>query len=118
LSHAKQCSAHCAGSFHFPAKNISFPGRLEELALTPAQILRLVPHPGNTTPLPARLKTLGIFLQAPNRYFEKSNQTETTVPPTAEWLLDNFYLIEQALRPVCELPFPYTKPVPPGDSDL
>jgi hypothetical protein len=40
----------------FPQKNISSPGRLEELTHTLAQNLRLVPYPGNTTPLPGRLK--------------------------------------------------------------
>jgi hypothetical protein len=76
----------------FPQKNISSPDWLEELALTLTQNIRLVPHPGSTTPLPARLRILGIFFQAAYRYFEKPNQTETTVLHTAEWLLDNFYI--------------------------
>jgi hypothetical protein len=78
----------------FPQKNISSLDRLEELALTLGQNLRLVPHPGNTTPLLARLKTLGIFLQAASRYFKKSNQTETTVSHRRPLLLraDNILL--------------------------
>jgi len=36
----------------FPQKNISSPDWLEELALTLAQNIRLVPHPGNTTLFP------------------------------------------------------------------
>ena len=40
----------------FPQKNIPSPDWLEELALTLAQNIRLVPYPGNTAPLPARLK--------------------------------------------------------------
>jgi len=56
-------------------------------------------HPGNTAPLPARLKTLGIFLRAAYRYFKKSTQTETSVSHTAESLLDNFDIIQGAPSP-------------------
>jgi cyclic beta-1,2-glucan synthetase len=75
---------------------------LEELATGLARHSDSIKHPDNYNPLPARLKALEVFLTSTHRYFEETSSTETTVSRTAEWVLDNFYVIEQTLRQVRE----------------
>ncbi len=70
---------------------------LEELALHLAQNLEPVSR-SNDNPLPARLRTLGTFLQSAYRYFDESSLEVTAASQAAEWMLDNYYIIEQALR--------------------
>ena len=51
-----------------------------------------------TFPVPRRLKALWDFLQASYTYFESATKTAATVSGASEWLLDNFYVLEQAWR--------------------
>src|SRR5688500_4701080 len=76
------------------------PDWVERLALNLAENLESIEHPRNHNPLPARVKTLGTFLQSAYRYFEKSSRSEISESYAAEWVLDNFYIIEQALRQI------------------
>lgn len=75
---------------------------LEELAVYLALQAEPVQYPGNHNPLPERIKNLGTFLASVNHYFEETNRSETAVSRSAEWMLDNFYIIEQTLRQVGE----------------
>src|SRR5919106_356259 len=76
------------------------PDWVERLALHLAENLESIEHPRNNNPLPARVKTLGTFLQSAYRYCEKSSRSEISESYAAEWVLDNFYIIEQALRQI------------------
>ena len=49
-------------------------------------------------PIPTRLKNLKEFFQAAYNHFEESAKTQTAVSNASEWLLDNFYVIEQAIQ--------------------
>lgn len=82
--------------------NIASHKWLEELATHLARHAEPIPRPASRNPLPERIKTLGIFLTSAHNYFEKASHTETTFSQTAEWTLDNFYIIEQTLRQIGE----------------
>src|SRR3972149_8594141 len=75
---------------------------LDELALNLAHALIPVTRPRHKDPLPTRWKTLESFLQSTYRYFDESSRTEGSVSHAAEWVLDNFYIIEQTLRQLNE----------------
>jgi len=75
---------------------------LEELAASPALHSEPIKYPDNHNPLPARVKTLGVYLASVHNYFEETSRAETTVSNAAEWMLDNFYIVEQTLRQVGE----------------
>jgi len=75
---------------------------LEELAVNLAQHSASIEVNWRHSPLPARLKTLEAFLLSAHRHFERGSHDETGISSTAEWVLDNFYIIEQALRQVGE----------------
>src|SRR5687768_7592895 len=78
------------------------PDWVEELALNLAENLEYIDEPRNHTPLPARVKTLGTFLQSTYRYFDKASRTGASESYAAEWVLDNYYIIEQALRQISQ----------------
>src|ERR1044071_7436561 len=63
--------------------------------------------------IPARLKQFTDFYQECSEYFDESTKTQVSTSQTAEWLLDNFYIIEQATRQVEEdLPADYYQRLP------
>ncbi len=67
----------------------------------------------NLFPVPARLKELKQFFQTAYSYFDQATKTQVTVSNASEWLLDNFYVIEQALRVVeDDLPADYDSRLP------
>ncbi|MEW6401113.1 MAG: glucoamylase family protein [Chloroflexota bacterium] len=76
------------------------PDRVEALALNLAQNLEVLAHPHIGNPLPARVKVLGTFLQSAYRHFDKSSRAEVPESRAAEWMLDNYYIVEQALRQI------------------
>ena len=49
-------------------------------------------------PIPARLKKLKQFFQTAYNFFDQATQTQASVSNASEWLLDNFYVLEQALQ--------------------
>jgi cyclic beta-1,2-glucan synthetase len=51
-------------------------------------------------PIPARLKKMSEFFQGAYSYFSDSAKTQILTSNAAEWLLDNFYVLEQAVREV------------------
>jgi cyclic beta-1,2-glucan synthetase len=50
--------------------------------------------------IPARLKEFMRFFQECYEYFEETNKAQVATSQTSEWLMDNFYVIEQAVRQV------------------
>src|ERR1044071_1080479 len=51
-------------------------------------------------PIPARLNRLEQFLQSAYDYFTEATKTQVAVSNVSEWLLDNFYVLEQASREI------------------
>jgi cyclic beta-1,2-glucan synthetase len=63
--------------------------------------------------IPARLKQFMRFFQECYEYFEETNKTQVATSQTSEWLMDNFYVIEQAVRQVeQDLPADYYQRLP------
>src|SRR5215213_723724 len=86
----------------------------------PEESIRALAHElaGNTPKrtrflIPARLKLFMQFFQECYEFFEENTKAQVAVSQTAEWLLDNFYVIEQAVRQVEEdLPADYYQRLP------
>src|SRR5688572_3899011 len=79
-----------------------------ELALELAQELASCAPRRGDFPIPDQLKNFMEFFQSAYQYFDEATRTEVSVSHTAEWLLDNFYVLEQAIRHVEEdLPAAY-----------
>jgi cyclic beta-1,2-glucan synthetase len=51
-------------------------------------------------PIPGRLKKLRRFFKTAYNHFDQAAKSHEGLPATAEWLLDNYYILEQALREV------------------
>src|SRR6266498_2129976 len=67
-------------------------------------------------PIPNRLKQLKQFFQTAYNYFDQATKTQVTVSSASEWLLDNFYIIEQAIQVVeDDLPADYFLRLPKED---
>src|SRR5687767_7443778 len=99
-------------------QNVPPPDWVEEVALHLAENLESIEHPRNHHRLPARVKALGTFLQSVYRYFDKSSRTEASESYTAEWVLDNYYIIEQALRQISQnLPKDFYQRLPKTNAD-
>ncbi|HEX6034648.1 MAG TPA: hypothetical protein VFY83_09455, partial [Anaerolineales bacterium] len=63
--------------------------------------------------IPARLKQFMSFFQECYEYFEETNKAQVSTSSTSEWLMDNFYVIEQAVRQVeQDLPADYFQRLP------
>jgi cyclic beta-1,2-glucan synthetase len=63
--------------------------------------------------IPARLKQFLRFFQACYEYFEETNKAQVSTSQTSEWLMDNFYIVEQAIRQVeQDLPVDYYQRLP------
>jgi cyclic beta-1,2-glucan synthetase len=63
--------------------------------------------------VPARLKQFMRFFQECYDYFEETNKAQVSTSQSAEWLMDNFYVIEQAVRQVQQdLPADYYQRLP------
>lgn len=73
----------------------------------------------NSTPrrshftIPARLKDFLRFFQECYEYFEETNKAQVSTSQASEWLMDNFYVVEQAVRQVeQDLPADYYQRLP------
>ena len=63
--------------------------------------------------IPERLKQLMRFFQKCYDHFEKNSKMQVAASQTSEWLMDNFYVIEQAIRQLEEdLPANYYQRLP------
>jgi cyclic beta-1,2-glucan synthetase len=72
----------------------------DPLALQLAEELRDSKLRKDSFPIPTQLRKIKHFFQAAYSYFENASKTQVAVPNAAEWLLDNFYVLEQAIRVV------------------
>lgn len=64
-------------------------------------------------PIPARLNQLEQFFQSAYNFFSEQAKTQIATSNSAEWLLDNFYILEQSIREVREdLPVDYYSRLP------
>lgn len=98
------------------ATPVPMTSRLERAAAALAETHSLTASKGAPTPqplLPARLPALVRFLQSVHRYLLTTADEVVAASYAAEWLLDNFYAVERALRQVKEdLPTSYYNELP------
>jgi len=94
-------------------------GQLEDLAHQLAEshrtgTVRAVSHrPGRRPLLLDRVEEQEAVLRDAHQYFAKASETQLAVSYAAEWLLDNFYVIQQAVRQVREdMPAGYYRRLP------
>ena len=94
--------------------NTSLPGSDPDQAI--AELARQLSEckPRRTSfAIPARLKEFMRFFQRCYDYFEETGRAQVASSQTSEWLMDNFYVIEQAVRQVQEdLPADYYERLP------
>jgi cyclic beta-1,2-glucan synthetase len=87
--------------------------RLEAYARYLASASHVSTSPKLRRPLLRRLRENSEFLQATNRQIGESNQRQEPLSPGEEWLLDNFFIIEEVLREVRQdLPYRYYTELP------
>ena len=94
------------------SKNIAS-SQNEKLTANLAEKLKDASPRKGSFPIPGRLKVLKDFFQAAYNYFESTSKTAAVVSSASDWLLDNFYILEQALRVIEEdLPTNYYARLP------
>jgi cyclic beta-1,2-glucan synthetase len=86
---------------------------LREHARALAGDLKLVPSPSQTIDLFQRIKSCERDIQTTYRWLTSASQRDATVTRDAEWLLDNFYVVEEHFHEVEEdLPPKYFAELP------
>ena len=90
------------------------PERLAHHALSLAAAQGVAQHPRlRVRPLPARVEDNATFLLGAYRSCAAALQAGRPIAPAAEWLLDNFHLVEQQLRQIADdLPAGYYRQLP------
>ena len=89
------------------------PERLEHHALSLATAQKVVSDPGPVASLRARLEENGTALLAAYRAAARAVETGQPITPAAEWLLDNFHIVEAQLRQIRDdLPPGYYRHLP------
>jgi cyclic beta-1,2-glucan synthetase len=64
-----------------------------------------------------RLSEQGAFLQTAYEYFVRKSESQKVLSSAAEWLLDNFYVVQQALRQIHKnMPAGYYRQLPKLDT--
>ena len=87
--------------------------RLEILASELAQTIKLSRRTVRGNPVQTRLRKLDNFIRSAYQYFEEFGKDQIAVSHATEWVLDNFYVIEQAIRQVREgMPADYYRRLP------
>ena len=69
----------------------------------------------STTPdlVKTDLKQIAAWLEDAHHYFRERTQVDTILSVTAEWILDNYYIIQQSIQQIEEdLPFGYQQQLP------
>lgn len=93
--------------------NQAEPVRLESLARQVAEHHVIAARPPSGPTLLDRLPRQEAALRAAYRYFAEVTEAQAVTSYAAEWLLDNFYVLEQALREVRQdMPPPYYRQLP------
>ena len=86
---------------------------IEILALELAQTLKPSHRAGRGMPVQSRLKKLEGLIRSAYQHFEEASKSKRAIKHAAEWVLDNFYVIEQAIRQVREgMPVDYYRRLP------
>ncbi|MDY0020242.1 MAG: cellobiose phosphorylase, partial [Anaerolineae bacterium] len=81
-----------------------------------AEQQRLSPKPGRVEPFKKYLRELEALLTHAYQTFLQGSEEEVARSYAAEWLLDNFYIVQQALRQIREgLPVGYYRKLPKLD---
>jgi cyclic beta-1,2-glucan synthetase len=89
------------------------PNQLHEYALLLAAEHRLDPRPLKNTDLLRRLEKGRRWIQQICRDLGEASHLQQSIPPTAEWLLDNEYILESNARDVrLNLPWPFYRQLP------
>jgi cyclic beta-1,2-glucan synthetase len=87
--------------------------RLEEHARSVAVAQAVTPRPTNGHPLSGRLADNGAVLLHAYRMITKSTNEGRAITPAAEWLVDNYYLVEREIREIrAALPIGYYRQLP------
>src|SRR5258708_24671208 len=85
----------------------------DKLAIELAQKLAACAPRRGSFPIPDRLNGLTEFFQSAYQHFDEATKTQVSVSHAAEWLLDNFYVLEQAIHQVEEnMPMDYYHRLP------
>ena len=88
-------------------------GRLERLACQLAESHAATRRPGRRALLLDRLREQEMLLRDAYHYFREAPGEQFALSHAAEWMLDNFYVIQQALRQIREdLPEGYYRRLP------
>jgi len=88
-------------------------GRLENLAYQLAGSHAVSRHPRHRPPLLDRLREHETLLRNAYQYFVEASEAQPALSYAAEWLLDNFYVVQQALRQIREdMPAGYYRQLP------
>jgi cyclic beta-1,2-glucan synthetase len=74
--------------------------RLEQHAESLAVAQRVTPRPSGGRPLAKRLRDNGRLLLAAYRAIGDAIREERAITPAAEWLVDNFHLVEEQIREI------------------
>ncbi|MBN1814449.1 MAG: hypothetical protein JXA14_21595 [Anaerolineae bacterium] len=91
--------------------------RLEDLARQTADARASVRLARRLPSLLDRLQEQEKLLRAAFQYFAQASEVQLAISYAAEWLLDNFYLVEQALRQIREhMPVSYYRQLPKLES--
>ncbi len=98
---------------HPDKKEVAPSNSLEQLAFRLANNLRTETGTETHNHLPARLDQLSTFFEKAYRHFESASKAEGEASGSAEWVLDNYFIIEQALRQIEEgLPADFYRRLP------
>jgi len=88
-------------------------GRLEELAFQLAESHVVSRRPRRRPSLLGRPREQESLLRDAYQYFAEASEAQRAISYAAEWLLDNFYMVQQALRQVREdMPEGYYRQLP------
>ncbi len=89
------------------------PERLEHHALSLAAAQGITDHPRRVASLRGRVSDNGVALLASYRAAARALETGQPITPAAEWLLDNFHIVEAQLRQIRDdLPPGYYRHLP------
>ncbi|MGB3551377.1 MAG: hypothetical protein WA993_11840, partial [Candidatus Binatus sp.] len=74
--------------------------RLEQHGETLAVAQRVTAYPGRGRPMAARVRDNGRVLLAAYRGIAAAIREERAITPGAEWLVDNFHVVEEQIREI------------------
>lgn len=112
MENLRQLFLRIFGNFHSPSWEKSTPPeppirselfsleRLEQHAESLAKAQNIEPHPRRGGKLSARLDDNALILRAAYRAVSTALDAGEPITPAAEWLLDNFYVVDEQIREI------------------